>query len=48
MPRNSISDCKKQFKNTKNEAAGFKFCECIHNNGRPLDDCLDVFESNKK
>ncbi len=29
MPRNSISDCKEQFKNTKNEAAGFKFCECI-------------------
>lgn len=48
MPRNSISDCKKQFKNTKNEAAGFKFCECIHNNGKPLDECLEEFENATK
>ena len=48
MPRNSISDCKKQFKNTKNEAAGFKFCECIHSNGSPLDKCLEEFENETK
>ena len=48
MPRNSLSDCKEQFKNTKNEAAGFEFCECIHNNGRPLDECLEEFENAKK
>lgn len=44
MPRNSISDCKKQFVNTKNEAIGFKFCECIHIAGQPLDECLKGFE----
>ena len=48
MPRNSISDCEKQFKNTKNEVAGFKFCECIHNNGKPLDECLEEFENATK
>ncbi|HEY1038091.1 MAG TPA: DoxX family protein [Bacteroidia bacterium] len=48
MPRNSLSDCKKQFENTKNEAAGFKFCECIHTNGKPLDECLEEFEKSTK
>lgn len=48
MPRNSLSDCKAQFKNTKNEAAGFRFCECIHQNGQPLDECLDEFEKSTK
>ncbi len=48
MPRNSISDCKEQFKNTKNEAAGFKFCDCIHNKGMPLDEALEEFEKAKK
>lgn len=48
MPRNSISDCKEQFKDTKEESAGYQFCECIHNNGNPLDECLDEFENKTK
>ena len=44
MPRNSLSDCKKQFVNTKNEAVGFEFCECIHADGKDLDTCLKAFE----
>ncbi len=48
MPRNSLSDCRKQFENTKNEVAGFKFCECIHTNGNPLDTCLEEFNKSKK
>ncbi|MGB5666401.1 MAG: DoxX family protein [Maribacter sp.] len=47
MPRNSLSDCKKQFAHTKNEAAGFEFCECIHTNGKDLDACLMQFENAK-
>jgi len=47
MPRNSLIDCKSQFKNTRNEFAGFEFCECIHTNGTPLDDCLGKFEKIK-
>ena len=45
MPRNSISDCQKQFADTESEVAGFEFCECIHNNGRPLNECLKDFEN---
>ncbi len=48
LPRNSISDCKKQFKGTQNEAAGYKFCECIHENGKPLNTCIDEFEIARK
>lgn len=43
MPRNSLSDCKKQFENTQREAIGFVFCECVHIEGQPLDDCLNTF-----
>ncbi|MCQ0111212.1 DoxX family protein [Zhouia amylolytica] len=48
MPRNSLSDCQRQFKGIVNEKAGFKFCECIHMNGTPLDDCLEEFERAKQ
>lgn len=48
MPRNSLLDCKMQFENTLNEAAGFDFCECIHNEGRSLDECLKAFENSKE
>jgi uncharacterized membrane protein YphA (DoxX/SURF4 family) len=44
MPRNSLSDCKKQFANTKNEAVGLEFCECVHADGKDLDTCLKAFE----
>lgn len=46
-PRNSLSDCKKQFADTADEAVGFQFCECIHNDGQPLDECLKAFENSK-
>jgi len=48
LPRNTIEDCQKQFKKTKNEAAGFKFCDCIHNKGMPLDEALKKFEKANK
>ncbi len=48
MPRNSLSDCKKQFVNTKKQAIGFEFCECIHKVGKPLNTCLEEFESATK
>lgn len=44
MPRNSKSDCIKQFLNTKNEQLGTQFCECIHTQGNPLDSCLSEFK----
>ena len=48
MPRNSLSDCKKQFLNTKNQAVGINFCECIHSKGKPLDQCLEEFNNAKE
>ena len=48
MPRNSLSDCKKQFVNTEKETIGFEFCECIHTSGNPLDQCLEGYETTKK
>ena len=48
MPRNSISDCKKQFVNTENQTVGFEFCECVHKNGISLNNCLEKFEHAKK
>lgn len=48
MPKNFYSDCEIQFENTKNVKAGVKFCECIHKNGKPLDQCLKEFENAKK
>ncbi len=44
MPRNSISDCKKQFINTARDTAGCEFCDCIHKDGKPLKKCLEEFE----
>lgn len=47
MPRNSLSDCESQFIDTENEVAGIEFCECIHTNGKPLNECLKNFEKLK-
>ena len=48
MPRNSLSDCKEQYMNTENEIATNRFCECIHTQGKPLDECLEGFKREKK
>ncbi|NER15068.1 DoxX family protein [Leptobacterium flavescens] len=48
MPRNSQSECQKQFIGTENETAGLNFCECIHTEGRSLNECLEVYEGAKK
>ena len=47
MPRNSLSDCKKQFVGTQNEIAGADFCNCIHVEGSSLDDCLEIYDKVK-
>lgn len=48
MPRNSMADCSDQFENTEDEAAGRKFCRCIHEQGETLEKCLANFERDKK
>ncbi|WP_417360531.1 DoxX family protein [Galbibacter sp.] len=48
LPRNSLSQCKRQYAKTELEDAGNVFCECVHVNGKPLDECLAEFEKAKK
>jgi len=48
MPRNSLSDCKRQFSDTVTETAGYQFCECIHITGQPLDKCLINYKNSIK
>lgn len=42
-PRNTLPQCLKQFKNTNRTQSGEKFCDCIHNNGEPLNKCMTEF-----
>jgi uncharacterized membrane protein YphA (DoxX/SURF4 family) len=45
MPRNSLRDCTTQFVGTNRTKAGAGFCHCIHTEGQPLDDCLEIYEN---
>jgi uncharacterized membrane protein YphA (DoxX/SURF4 family) len=40
MPRNTLPDCQRQCKDSKNPGACNVFCEGIHKEGQPLDKCL--------
>lgn len=44
-PRNTFPQCIRQFKNTRRTVAGENFCSCIHNNGTPLNRCLDEYHN---
>lgn len=43
-PRNHIKDCQKQCGNAQNPNACYTFCDCIHNQGKPLDKSLDEYD----
>jgi len=43
MPRNTLSDCEQQCKDSKKKKACLEFCNCIHQDGSPLDSCLDNY-----
>jgi hypothetical protein len=42
-PRNTLPQCLRQFKNSNKTKAGEKFCNCIHNDGEPLNKCMNEF-----
>jgi uncharacterized membrane protein YphA (DoxX/SURF4 family) len=42
-PRNTLPQCLRQFKNSTKTVAGEVFCNCIHNEGKPLNKCLNEF-----
>ncbi|RYU93624.1 DoxX family protein [Emticicia agri] len=43
-PYNTLKDCARQAKNSKNPKATDDFCNCIHTEGKPLNKCLDAYE----
>ncbi|HTM99708.1 MAG TPA: DoxX family protein [Pedobacter sp.] len=44
VPRNSSKDCNSQFVGTNRTQAGAQFCECIHQQGLPLDSCIEQYD----
>ena len=44
MPRNSLADCRRQFAGTHRTAAGYQFCSCIHQQGKPLTESLNEYD----
>ncbi len=46
-PGNSIAECRSQCVSSKNPKACEIFCDCIYNQGRPLDSCLATFDKAK-
>ncbi|UOQ97378.1 DoxX family protein [Hymenobacter sp. 5317J-9] len=43
MPRNTLRDCRSQFNNSRRTIAGYRFCDCIHIQGQPLDQALETY-----
>ena len=44
-PRNTLPQCLRQFKDSGKSRAGEVFCNCIHQNGEPLDKCMTEFSN---
>jgi hypothetical protein len=44
-PRNTLLQCQRQFKGKNRTNAGENFCNCIHQNGEPLDKCLNEYNN---
>ena len=42
-PRNTLKQCLRQFENGNKKIAGNNFCSCIHQNGEPLDKCMNEY-----
>ncbi len=42
-PRNTLAQCQRQFTGKNRTVAGGVFCNCIHQNGEPLDKCLNEY-----
>lgn len=42
-PRNTLSECETQCTDSNNPYACHDFCDCIHGQGKPLNQCLDEY-----
>lgn len=47
-PGNSLLECTNSCANSNNPTACGNFCDCIYNQGKPLDKCLDEFQATKE
>ena len=47
-PGNSLIECTNGCKNSKYPKAGKEFCDCIYNQGKPLDSCLKEYNQAKE
>ncbi len=45
LPRNTLPQCVRQFKDSSRAKAGEDFCGCIHKNGEPLNKCLNEYNN---
>lgn len=44
-PRNTLAECRTQCRDSNNSQACFEFCDCIHENGQSLDQCLETYRA---
>lgn len=44
-PHNTLVQCQRQFKDSNKAIAGNNFCNCIHQNGEPLNKCLNEYNN---
>ncbi|WP_185155520.1 DoxX family protein [Rudanella paleaurantiibacter] len=42
-PYNTLNDCQQNCRDSRNPAACAEFCDCIHQQGQPLNRCLDAY-----
>jgi uncharacterized membrane protein YphA (DoxX/SURF4 family) len=47
-PGNSLLECTNGCAGSKNPEACELFCDCIHNQGNPLDQCLEEYDVNRR
>jgi uncharacterized membrane protein YphA (DoxX/SURF4 family) len=47
-PGNSIIECRNGYSDSKYPNASKKFCDCIYNQGKPLDKCLEEYKQAKE
>lgn len=43
MPHNTLKDCQRDCVDSQNPQACRDFCDCIHQQGQPLEQCLDAY-----
>jgi len=43
QPFNTLPSCQRQCPDSSKPTACYEFCDCIHTKGRPLNECLEVY-----